>query len=283
MLLINKAFNSVQFADKNSILVDFHDEEVIKILLTEISKLGNVYLPEYTSNQLQKIKPLSKTLTAWKNDVNPYINYAVGKYGEYPNRRRNNLLHRLDSKNMKASLITATDKENLEICFAIDIDSAKQAKGKGIFYRSDVKKFYQLLSKYNPENIQINLMYFENKPVSYLIGFLVKGTYQASQKAFLTGYEYFNPGKLLMIKVIDYYSINGNPIIELGRGYDRFKRDFSKDYHELYNLFISENKFIRLYISSVSKLRMRLYELMYRNVKIYRSYTRLRDYINYKT
>ena len=44
-----------QFADKNSILVDFHDEEVIKILLTEISKLGNVYLPEYTSNQLQKI------------------------------------------------------------------------------------------------------------------------------------------------------------------------------------------------------------------------------------
>ena len=166
--------------------------------------------------------------------------------------------------------------ESLDICFDIEKISSKHHKGKGIFFRPEVQKFYKSLAKMTPCNVPVSLLYLNNTPVSYLIGFYVNGIYQATQKAYLAGYEYFNPGKIQMVKLIDYLHENGNPAIELGRGCDRFKRDFSKSYHEQYNLVISQNPLVRFYIINLFKLRMKSYKLISKHTKAYRHFKKLK-------
>ncbi len=269
-----------EFADKNSILVDFKNQDIMRLLFGEIAKLGPVYLVEYEKKQLEEIKKYTKNVTAWKNDVNPYIDFSKGKYGDFPNRRRNNLISRLESGEIECKLETTTaenSREAIEKCFTIDTISAKQAHGKGIFYRQDARVFYRSLVEMSPSYVPISLLYFGDKPVSYLLGFKVREVYQAAQKAFVRGYEYYNPGKLLMVKLIDHYREEENVKIELGRGYDRFKRDFAHDFVELHNLIIANNPAIRLYFSSFARTRMKIYDLLYKHTYLYRLYTRLRD------
>lgn len=269
-----------EFADKTSILIDFKDLETVDLLFSEIKKLGTSYLTEYTQDQIQEIQQSVPAITAWKSDVNPYIDFSQGKYGELPNRRRNTFLRRLEETNVHADLVTSADdtsRKALEVCFQIDMASLKQKKGKGIFYREEVREFYKALIVRSPENVPVSVLYLENKPISYLIGFQVKGVYQASQKAFLPGFEFYNPGKLLMIKFIDSFDPNSLPAIELGRGYDRFKLHFTKSYYELYDLIITQNKATAIYITTLLTLKKKAYEAINKHAKLYQFYTRLRD------
>ncbi len=271
-----------EFADKNSILADFNDQALINSLFKEILSLGNIYLTEYTLDKIQNIQHSIKALSFIKNDVNPYIDFSKGKYGELSNKRRNNLLHRLENTKTNMEFIISSP-ENINKCLDISFDiektSSKQHNGKGVFFRPEVQKFYKSLVKMAPNNVPVSLLYLNNTPVSYLIGFHVNNTYQATQKAYLAGYEYFNPGKIQMIKLIDYLYENGNPAIEMGRGYDRFKRDFSKNYHEQYNLIISKSPLVRFYITNLLKLRIKTYEFIIQHTKPYRLFKKIKNHL----
>lgn len=264
-----------EFANKTSLLVDFKDQKVARLFLKELFKLGTIYLTELTEDQIREIQRNTRAFTTWKHDVNPYIDFSKGKYGNMPNRRINNLFNRIKTAKIDMKLITTNNensKKTLETCFSIETTSAKQSKGKSVFHRDDVKEFYRNLVGLNPSSIPVSILYFNDKPVSYLIGFLVNNIYQGSQKAYLTGFEYFNPGKLALIKVLDFYKENGNPAIELGRGSDRFKRDFTSDFQVLYNLIISKNNFIRIYIKNINTLKEILYKQFQSNLKLYLLY-----------
>ncbi len=264
-----------EFADKTSILIDFKNQNLVSLLFQEIKKLRSCYLTEYTLDQIQDIQLSVPNITVWKSDVNPYIDFSIGKYGELPNRRRNTLIRRLEETNVHANIVTSTDNTSikaLEECIQIDMTSLKQKKGKGIFYRHEVLEFYKALIVRSPENVPVSILYFENKPISYLIGFRVNNVYQASQKAFLAGFEFYNPGKLLMTKFIDDLNPNSLPVIELGRGLDRFKLHFTKSYHELYDLFFTQNKVTKVYIKTLLNLRKQLYIAINKYAKLYQIY-----------
>lgn len=271
----------IEFADKCSILANLNDKDIMRSLMSEMMKLGIVYLPYCKQDEIMKIREHLPQSTAFKSEVDLYMDFSKGKYGKYPHKKRKNLLNRIE--NMKTQLDFATtsadDNKALEACFEIDKASIKQSKGRGVFYKNDARKFYKELSGLLPENVPLSVLYLNKKPVSYQIGFLVNNVYSATQKAYLEGFEYYNPGKLTLIKLIDHYCKKGLPFMEFGRGCDRSKRDFTSSYYVLYNLIISRNALLNLYFKKMHDLRTNAYHFVSGHAKLYRFYKKVKEVV----
>lgn len=271
---------ALEFADNTHILADFQNKELISFLFSEIRKLNNVYLPYINDDLLEKTKKHLDFSKIFSGDVMPYIDFAQGPYGNLPNRKKNIVLNRLNQSGKKFKILTVAPdpSDALEKTFEIDITSAKHTKGQGVFHRRDAREFYKQLAANNPSNIVITLVFFDDNPASYLIGFVCGNIYSGSQKAYVTGYEYYSLGRLSLINLLDYFREKGSPVFSLGRGSDNFKKDFTQNYTQLYNLIISKNKFILLYIPFMYTLRNNTYDYMKTHKMLYSIYKS----INYK-
>jgi len=271
----------IEFADRCTMLANLDDEDVMRSLLSEIMKLGVVYFPYCTQEEIIKIREYIPGSKKFKSEVNLYIDFSKGKYGKY-SKKRNNLLNRAKNMKMRLDIFTTANADYgkaLDVCFEIDKASVKQSKGKGVFYKNDAGEFYKNLSELSNGNMPVAILYLNDRPVSYEIGFLAKDVYTSEQKAYLEGFEYYNPGKLTVIKLIDHYHERGLACMEFGRGCDRSKRDFTSDYHVLYSLIISKNVPLKLYLMTMHDLRTEVYKFVSRHVKLYRFYKRVKEAI----
>lgn len=269
----------VEFSDKCSILADLSDRNVMSSLVPEIVRLGFVYLPHCTQDEIKKMQefmPKSKTL---KSDVNLYMDFSKGKYGKYSNKKIKNLLNRIENSKTQLDFVTSNCANNngaLETCFRIDVASVKHSKGRGVFYKPEAREFYRALAELSPESVPLSILYLNNKPVSYLIAFLVNNVYTTTQKAYLEGFEYYNPGKLTLMKLIDHYE-KELPMIEFGRGCDQSKRSFTSSFYVLYNLIISKNALVPLYISTMHDFHTKAYESISSNPRVYCLYKKVKE------
>lgn len=271
-----------EYVDKRSILASFEDEKIIDLMLSEVLKLGIVYLCCYKLDEALKMYGRATTVNMFKGDVNMYLEFSGGRYGKYPNKKRNNLLNRAEKENVKIKFITTTyskDMGALETCFMIDKESVKRTKGKGVFHRPEARQFYKTLAELASENVPLSILYLNDKPVSYLIAFMVNGTFTATQKAYLEGFEYFNPGKLMTIKLLDYYCEKRLPIVEFGRGCDRSKHNFTSNYYVLYSLVISNSALLRFYIAIMHDFRLKAYKSLSQHPKCYFFYKKIKEAI----
>lgn len=271
----------IEFADRCTMLANLNDEDVMRFLLSEIAKLGIVYLPYCTQDEMIKMREYIPASKKFKSEVNLYIDFSKGKYGKY-SKKRNNLLNRSENMKMRLDIFTevnANYSKALEVCFDIDKASVKQSKGKGVFYKNYAREFYKKLSKLSSGNMSITILYLNDKPISYEIGFLARDVYTSEQKAFLEGFEYYNPGKLIVIKLIDYYYEKGFAVMEFGRGCDRSKRDFTSNYHMLYGVIISKNIPLKLYIMAMHDLRTEVYKFVSSHAKLYCFYKKVKEAI----
>src|SRR5690606_12247254 len=97
-----------------------------------------------------------------------------------------------------------TDAKGLELVFAIDKESSKEKKGYSVFKDRSIKNFYKKLSKQLGDTFLVNVLYYKDKPIAYYIGFIMKGTYYWSQNAYILEYGQYSPGKVLLVKLIDF-------------------------------------------------------------------------------
>lgn len=267
-----------EFADRPALLIDYEDKRMTRFLFSEITKLNTVYITCFTPDLLDRIPLNNNAYKAFPAEQNPYIDMSDGPYGMLSKRKRKVVLNRLESSGQDysfepaaANLPAAMDK-----AFTIDTISAKNAKGKGIFHRKEARELYSQLARFCPSDTIISLLSFDKKPAAYIIGFLHKKTHYSSQKAYIDGYDYFNPGRLSLICLIDHFREKGITEFDLGRGNDRFKQNFTGKVRQLHDVIISKNKVIRFYITTMYRLHTTLYNQISRHPILYKTYKLIR-------
>jgi hypothetical protein len=264
----------LEFADRQPLLADYNNDEVMRIFLSEIIKLGNIYFSAIRKDAAILINKYQKNSRFFISDINAYIDFTINSDSSLCSRKRTNLLNRLSRANQPVNVKFSIDNHNqeLETIYNLDVNSSKSKKGRAVFDDVRIKKFYKLLARMMPSSMMTSLLYFGETPVAYNLGFIDHGSFIGSQKAHLSEFNYFNPGKIIEIKAMEYVQKLGINEYDLGRGYDRFKMDFSDNTRILYNIIVSKHSLVRSYYYFVYSLREKLYDLAVRQRKIYSVY-----------
>jgi len=267
-----------EFADRSCLLVKYSNAALIKFIISAFDKLGIVYLTEFEENQLLNIQPAVSNGLFFPSTENPYIDFSDGNYGIYPNKKRNHILNRAKTVQEKITIIHADGKNHKALLDAFNIEkkSVKYMNGKGVLAKKEAQNFYTALAKENASHLLISVLYFGKKPVSYCIGFIFRNIYQGSQKAYVQGYDYYYPGKLLFLNLVDYCRSLDMTQLDLGSGNDRFKKDFTKKTRNHYNLVYTNKTFVRFYIHNMYKIRMKFYKTLVAHKNIYRWYKQIK-------
>jgi CelD/BcsL family acetyltransferase involved in cellulose biosynthesis len=268
-----------EFADRNSLLLDLNEDTIVYYFCEELKKLGNVNLTGLTSENIMLLQQKVKNAKFLQVDQDPYSYFEESIYGDFPKRHRTNVMNRLSHLEEPVEFITSRKNHNkaLEIAYQIEIQSSKNEHGKSVFDRTDAKTFYSSFANLLPKNMAISLLYFGEKPVAYCIGFVCNNTFFASQKAHLSEYNYYNPGKVVMIKMLEYWNKKGIQEFSHGRGYDRFKMSFTKTARPIFTMTYSKYFFLPSLLNSLSIFQQKIYEIISRHQKMYAEYHNLKN------
>ncbi len=263
-----------EFSEWQSLLVDYNNLELTKQFLTEISKLGTLYLTGFSDSIRNLVVNNLKLVTTFVSEYTSYVNFEDGDYGEYPKKKISKLLNKIKRLPYKVYAENTVESHNEAIkkAFDIELTSTKLKKGRGVFHREDARTFYSLLSKRMSSNISVSILYFGQKPVAYTLGFVWKNIFFSSQKAHVGEYNYFSPGRLNKLFLFDYWREKGSKILYFGQGYDAFKMNFTKRIEALNTLIISDNKLLMIYIKLAHNTRKHVYALISNNSYLYSLY-----------
>lgn len=275
-------FPAREFAFQEALLIEENSQEAFNSLLKAISQLKNVLLSPL-NNQLGKlIHNKVRNSYIFLADKNPYIDLTQYVYGDFPEKKRKNLLNRIQKVDVPVYLLNTTEynKKNLDLIFHIDQESNKQLHGKGVFYKKEIQEFYISLFQNIPSRLMASFLYFGDIPIAYTIGFLSDSIYTGSQKAYLSGYEYFNPGKILQLKLLDFCDQEKIKTFSFGFGYDRFKMDFTKNVNDVYSVIISKNNILRYYLLGSFYMQKKLYTQFSKSAKVYSLYKKIKSKVS---
>lgn len=260
-----------EFVDRFSMLVSDSKKGVAEEMVRHLSEIGNVYLNGLADENLAPFSLKKSRASVFFFDWNPYIDYAV--YRSLPNHKSKSL-KKAEKTFGSVKFIHATEQlaYYLKQAFEIDCLSSKQKKGKGVFDRPDTQMFFSKLAEKCPESMFVDLLFFGEKPVAYSIGFLYKGVYRCSQKAHLSEYDRYRPGGIAYRKFLDALADKDVQEVDIGRGYDQFKQDFTKTTRRLSIAVVSKNIFIRWYVQQCFMLRERIYNFLSAHPSFYLRY-----------
>lgn len=267
--------------DKSSILCDFNNTPLTKLLILKIRELENVWLTGLSKIEFDSVQIAVPHARMIATDLNAYITIFEGIYGDFPKPMKAKVINR--SKRSSQPLHVEHNEDNhtnwLPTIFEIDQNSVKQKKGRSIFGRKEVRVFFQNLYRLAPKRILISLLFFGEIPISYTLGFVCNNIYQGSQKAFLPGYEYYCPGSLLLLNVLELMHNKGSPEFDMGKGYDSFKSGFTKKTRPLYTVAFTKNNWTCNYLHKISLLRQTLYAFVEHHHTLYGAYKNLKNKI----
>lgn len=257
-------------------IIDPSDSGVRKNFFASLRNLGTVYLENIPEMFLASVKNKAGISTMCST-VNLYFPIHIeNNMVTIPKRSR--LLNRIrgieDDFTMK--YFTGENAEKLDLIYSIDKESSKQNKGYNVFNNKKIKEFYKNLAKNFREDFYIHILFFKEKPIAYYIGFLVNNTYYWSQNAFISEYSNYSPGKILLVKIIDFFGLKNVKEINFGSGDYRIKRLFTDEYVNLYNVVISNSSLNENYIKNFTKIKNFAYHSLQKNAKLYSLYRKVK-------
>lgn len=270
---------SVNYSQRQGFLCDYDDIEILNILVSELKKIGNIYLTFLSEGIIQNLIKVGVNLSVVGVETSPSIILSLNKSGELILAKKEQILKK--ARSVIGKLVMKTFRENigeiLSLVFEIDNKSTKQKYGYSVFSVDENKKFYLNLAKYLNGNIFANILYNGNIAVSYEVGFVDKNRYIDSERAYLYEHEGYTPGKVLMVKTAEMLAKDGFKIFDLGPGLDNLKKSLSNNEDRYFNCFISGNLLLRFYYKSIFSLRKIIYRETIKHKYLYSFY---RSFIN---
>jgi len=249
-----------------------NDSSLRHELFQAIGKLKSVFIDNVSRELVNEMKKYITDVVDSPSNINLYINLDRKLPKDKVINNRNKLMKKV-RKIEDLFFIKSYDKhstEALETVFNIDNKSRKNSRGYNTFSNTIIKDFYTSLSKNFNKNFSINILYFENKPIAYRMGFIINGTYFGSQIAFIEEYAHFYPGKVLLVKFIEEKSNFDK--VDFGSGDNSFKRSVSNGSRPLSKIIISTNIITRNYIRGIYFAKNLVFNQLTKHVKIYTAY-----------
>lgn len=248
-----------EFANKDPFLFLKLNNVLIDTFTQKVQSLGTVTLPHCSSQLTKHLCSTAYARTIYMQ-MSPTIAITRNPYGNFSVKKISLLTNRL--KKLGKEVTVKTYKGNnkaLKTAFTIDGKSSRALHGKGVFIRTDVKKFYITLAKIAPHLVITHLLYFGTTPVAYSIGFTYHKTFEGSQKAHLPGCNYFKPGQVLLLRILELLKKQNIQHVLLGLGNDMFKSDFTKDYESLATVLLTKNYLFSTYVQTAHTIRESIY------------------------
>jgi len=262
-------------------LVDFKNKKILAAFLDGVRKIGSVILDNVSDDGAMAIKRAMKNTDLIPYSLNYYLKLEKDSKGEVLIRNRKKLIRQI--RNIESEFVlknfNGIDTGVLKNVFELDNKSRKHKRGYSAFSDKKIKIFFELLAKKYAEVLTVNILYFRNQPIAYEMGYLVGNTYFGNQMAFVEDYSRYYPGKVLIVKLIDSLNTKGVRRFDLGSGDNFLKRSLTTDYSKLYKVIISDNIFLRIYVTNVYKYKDKVYNLLKENTGAYSFYKKLRKFI----
>ena len=267
------------FADKPSVLVDWNDTEAVAALATAFKQIGTVYLAECDGKALTALTRADAQAAFFQDDFNAIVTFTPrNAYGDLSKNELTKIKKRISKVSEPVTMrhSITSHEAMLATAFEIESESTKNARGMKVLGRPEVQTFFQTLSSVKPELMHVSVLNIGTRSVAFSIDLLAHGMYHGSQKAFLNGFDAIAPGKYLVMKLFEYYHEKGYTGIDLGRGYDSLKRQFSAQANPLYTVILG-NATTGSYLSFMRTTRIKVYDSVVRQKVLYRTFKAVRS------
>lgn len=255
-------------------LIDVTSKKQLNVLLRTFETLGTVCFDNIPETVLHAFMKNKASLIHTKTALNYQMPFEREANGQAFIRNRKKLLHKVKGIEDDFSLKSYNGKQSemLNLIFDIDSRSKKQGKGYGTFASEETRMFYQEIAKTYGKYFIMNILYYQEIPIAYEIGFEINKTYFGNQIAFVTDYAQFSPGKVLVVKTFDELIQHKIKTFDFGSGDSHLKRMLTDKKQNLYQVVLSKNKVQAEYLKGVSKARSRIYTALQNNPKVYSVY-----------
>lgn len=260
-------------------LFDPTDQTVVKALHNQLLTLGTVFLDNVPETFVAAFKKVSSEMDVYPFSVNYSFPLKRNKKGIVDFQYRKKFFYRIKHEPEKFTLKTCTCKNRtcIDKAFAIDAVSSKRMYGYNCFSTRFIKSFYKKLAKNFKDAIRLDILYFEDKPIAYEIGFIAAETYYENQSAFMAAYQKYAPGNVITAMMLDALAADGIKKADFGSGDTHKKRLITQEKEVLYKVTISKNPVIRFNFHNLSRAKSSLYEKMEKNRKVYALYRKVKN------
>jgi len=259
-------------------LIDLDNNKIVQEFKKQLLLLGHVFLSNIPTAFLEAFGKDSSVMQSSLQTVNYFLPIIKDSSGQALIVKRNKLMHRVKTIQEKFTLhsFNGVTMEGLDKAFELDDQSRKQSRGYNAFNSVEVKNFYKNLVKHFKENLCINILYLEDKPIAYEIGFLIGKNYFGSQMAYVAEYKQYSPGKVILVKLVDFLASKDIKKLDCGSGDSPIKQLLTDEKRDLYEIILSDNKFVRNYSKYVGILKQFAYDKLHQNIRVYSLYRRIR-------
>lgn len=264
----------VDYTSGNPYLIDKFSENVVKKLLNNVVDRFIVVLGNVPESDTLLINNKFNNSFSIQESINHYLNINITNEHRVVIRNKNKLIKRAReiSSDLKLVCFTGVYKEALPVVFKLDSGSRKSLKGYSAFSELSTQKFYQTLAKYLKESLMVYVLYFEDKPIAYQIGFRVKDTFYCSQISSLAKFDKYSLGRVLLIQVIEDLGNRGVTKIDFGSGDDHVKRSLTKTHTPLFRVIIGGKPPLVLALWFLFRTKNTIYNALSSHPSIYRLY-----------
>ncbi|MBI1863482.1 GNAT family N-acetyltransferase [Candidatus Microgenomates bacterium] len=270
---------ALQFADKQSILVDWSHWEVVEKLTSALKKLGTIELNYCTDEMRIRMQhTLSDSAITFQDDLNYIVDLSVSPTGDLSSKSKSKIRRTINKLEGPVTVHFSQDgtKNLFEKAYEVEANSTKKYRGMSVLTNPEVRVFYEILASLHPKLVNVSVLDNDQKPIAYSIELWGNGTYQGSQKAFVKGYEYFQPSKYLVMKILEHAHANGLTLFDFGRGSSEFKKHFTDTVQPLYTIIIPKPLLAGIYLAAIHSLRHITYDTIVRQPKLYRAFKTVR-------
>lgn len=266
------------FACAFPFLFDLANKEIARVLIEKLLELGNIFVGNIAEKYLSYFTQKYLSTEAIPFSINYHFTLKKDENNNVLISNRKKLLHeaRNITEKLSFTVFDGTEKKGLDAVFQIDLQSRKQTRGYSTFADEKIQAFYKELAKEFKKDLLIGILYLENKPVAYGTGFLINNNFYYNQMAYLAEYRQFSPGKVLLVKLIDYLHTRNAQTFDFGSGDSFIKKLVTEETDTLYQIIMTKNKLILRYIVSLYTLRRSAFEQLSKNKKGYKLYREIK-------
>jgi len=262
-------------------LLNFDEEEILRLVVEKLLELGNIYLDNVPMSLVKRLSEHTDKIRAVPFTLNYFWKLQKDGNGKVSINNRKVLMRKVRKEEEKFQLKSFRGhlEEGLKVAFEIDNYSRKKSRGYSSFSDEGIKNFYRMISKYLDKNFSIHVLYMEDQPIAYEMGFSIGSTYIGSQLSFDERYAAYSPGKVMIVRLIEHLATSGIQLLDFGSGDSHIKRLLTSDHQQLAKVTLSQNPLIGIYIEKLNQSKHWSYDMIQKHVGIYRVYRQLKRII----
>lgn len=239
------------YADKNAILVDEYDQDIFNALSVKASELGNIYLVELNENEkrmfsFSRLSGISEQASRSRWMI---LNREQNSLGVMSSNQKKTLFKRISEKkkDLKFIFFESNLMEAFDTVIEVEKKSYKPDRLMAFFAKKKGKLLIEAIIKRSPKNVRIGLLYFQDKPVATVLGFVYGKTFAKYHSSFLKEHVSWGAGKMVAYFTQENLKNSGFEKNDFLRGDTSLKKQMTNNISDQYNYYFSKSPMVILW------------------------------------